>query len=93
VNAAYLYPEGPGRTMVISEFLVRPETIEREGFDPTEVVEFRDLIAKQDWTVCELAQRGVRSRFYEHGVYPRQEKYVYDFNQRYLDARDAVRPV
>jgi glycine betaine catabolism A len=93
VNAVYLYPEGPGRTMVISEFLFRPQTIECEGFDPTEVVEFRDLIAKQDWTVCELAQRGVRSRFYEHGVYPRQEKYVYDFNQRYLNARDAVRPV
>jgi len=45
--------------------------------------EFRDLIAKQDWTVCELAQRGVRSRFYEHGVYPRHEKYLYGFNQRY----------
>jgi Rieske 2Fe-2S family protein len=93
VNAVYLYPDGPERTLVTSEFLFRPETIESDGFDPSEVVAFRDLIAKQDWTVCELAQRGIRSRFYEHGVYPRHEKYLYDFNQRYLDARDAVRPV
>jgi Rieske 2Fe-2S family protein len=90
VNAVYLYPDGPGRTQVISEFLFRPETIERDGFDPSEVVEFRDLIATQDWTVCELAQRGVRSRFYEHGVYPRQEKYLYGFNQRYLAARGPL---
>jgi Rieske 2Fe-2S family protein len=88
----YLYPEGPERTVVISEFLFRQERIERAGFDPSEVVEFRDLVAKQDWTVCELAQRGVRSRFYEHGVYPRQEKYLYGFNQRYLDARGGVDP-
>jgi hypothetical protein len=74
---------------VVSEFLFRPETIEADGFDPSEVVDFRDLVATQDWTVCELAQRGVRSRFYEHGVYPRHEKYLYAFNQRYLDARDA----
>jgi Rieske 2Fe-2S family protein len=90
VNAVYLYPEGPGRTQVVSEFLFRPETIEADGFDPSEVVQFRDLVATQDWTVCELAQRGVRSRFYEHGVYPRHEKYLYGFNQRYLDARDAA---
>lgn len=93
VNAVYLYPDGPGRTVAVSEFLFRPETIGSDGFDPSEVVDFRDLVAKQDWTVCELAQRGVRSRFYTHGVYPRHEKYLYGFNQRYLDARGAVDPV
>ena len=92
VNAVYLYPHGPGRTHVISEFLFRPETIERNGFDPSEVVEFRDLVATQDWRVCELAQRGVRSRSYRHGVYPRQEKYLYGFNQRYLAARGSMDP-
>jgi Rieske 2Fe-2S family protein len=88
VNAVTIYPEGPQRTTVMSEFLFRPEAIGADGFDPSEVVDFRDLIAKQDWVVCELAQRGVRSRFYEHGVYPRQEKYLHAFNERYLQARD-----
>ncbi|HYF12089.1 MAG TPA: aromatic ring-hydroxylating dioxygenase subunit alpha [Actinomycetota bacterium] len=90
VNAVYLYPEGPERTTVVSEFLFRLETIERDRFDPSEVVDFRDLVATQDWTVCELAQRGVRSRFYQHGVYPRQEKYLHSFNQRYLAARGPL---
>jgi glycine betaine catabolism A len=89
VNAVTIYPEGPERTIVVSEFLFRPETIAADGFDPSEVVDFRDLVAKQDWVVCELAQRGVRSRFYTSGVYPRQEKYLHEFNQRYLRARDG----
>lgn len=89
VNAVTIYPEGPERTTVVSEFLFRPETIAAEGFDPSEVVDFRDLVAKQDWAVCELAQRGVRSRFYMHGVYPLQEKYLHAFNERYLRARDG----
>ena len=87
VNAVTLYPDGPERTIVVSEFLVRPETI-AAGLDMSDVVDFRDLVAKQDWVVCELAQRGVRSRFYDHGVYPRQEKYLHAFNQRYREMRD-----
>jgi Rieske 2Fe-2S family protein len=83
-----LWPVSVDRTIVVSEFLFRPETIDAPGFDPSEVVDFRDLVAGQDWVVCELAQRGVRSRFYEHGVYPRQEKYLHAFNQAYLAARD-----
>jgi Rieske 2Fe-2S family protein len=89
VNAVTILPVGPERTTVVSEFLFRPETVAEEGFDPSEVVDFRDLVAKQDWVVCELAQRGVRSRFYAHGVYPRQERYLHEFNQRYLGARDG----
>jgi phenylpropionate dioxygenase-like ring-hydroxylating dioxygenase large terminal subunit len=89
VNAVTIFPEGPERSTVVSEFLFDPETIAADGFDPSEVVDFRDLVAKQDWVVCELAQRGVRSRFYTNGVYPRQEKYLHEFNERYLRARDA----
>jgi hypothetical protein len=50
---------------------------------------FRDLVARQDWDVCERAQRGVRSRFYEHGVYPRQERWIAAMNQRYREAMRA----
>jgi hypothetical protein len=32
----------------------------------------------------------VSSRFYEHGLYPRQEKWIAAFNQRYLDARGPL---
>jgi len=87
VNAVTIHPVAPDLTRVVSEFLFTAETVADEGFDPTDVVEFRDLVARQDWHVCELAQRGVRSRYYTAGIYPRQEKWIAAVNQRYLDAR------
>ena len=78
-----LDPRGPGRTTVTSEFLFRPEAIAGPGFDPEPVVEFWDLVSRQDWAVCERAQRGVGSRAYTSGVYPRNDRLVFDFNERW----------
>ncbi len=89
VNAVRIHPAGPERTIVKSVFLFRTETIAADGFDPSEVVDFRDMVAKQDWAVCELAQRGVRSRFFEGGIYPRQERAIAELNARYLAQRDG----
>ncbi len=88
VNAVTIHPAGPERTIVRSSFLFRPETMAADGFDPSEVVDFRDLVARQDWVVCELAQRGVRSRFFEGGIYPRQERGIAELNARYLARRE-----
>jgi glycine betaine catabolism A len=90
VNAVTVFPDGPQRSRVVSEYLFRPETIASDGFDPSEVVDFRHLVAQQDWLVCERAQQGVTSRFYRHGVYPRQERAIVAFNRRYLELRGPV---
>jgi glycine betaine catabolism A len=76
-------PKGPGHTTVVSEYLFRPETIASPDFAPEPVVEFWDLISKQDWAVCERAQTGVGSRAYRAGVYPRQDRFLYAFNEHY----------
>lgn len=76
-------PHGPDRTTVTSEFLFRPEAIAAPGFDPTPTVELWDLISRQDWTVCERAQLGVSSRGFTGGVYPRKDRLLFDFNQRW----------
>jgi Rieske 2Fe-2S family protein len=89
VNAVRIEPLGPERTRVESEFLFAPQTF-GPGFDPSEVVGFRDLVARQDWEVCELAQRGVRSRFYTAGLYPRQERWIAMCNRTYLEARGPL---
>ena len=91
VNAVTIHPAGPERTIVRSTFLFRPETIAAVGFDPSEVVDFRDMVARQDWRVCELAQRGLRSRFFDSGIYPRQERALAMLNERYLAQRDGIR--
>ena len=79
----------PERTRIISEFLFEEATIRKGGFDPSEVVELWDLVGRQDWEVCERTQRGVRSRAYRTGVYPPKDRFVYEFNQRYLRERGA----
>ncbi|HEY8198571.1 MAG TPA: aromatic ring-hydroxylating dioxygenase subunit alpha [Candidatus Limnocylindrales bacterium] len=83
VMAYLLYPRGPGHTTVISEFYFRPETIEAPGFTPDSVVELWDIVSRQDWTVCERVQIGIGSRAYTSGVYPRKDRLVFDFNERW----------
>jgi len=86
VMAYLVYPRGPGRTTVLSEFYFRPEALAMSGFDPSPTVELWDLISRQDWAVCERAQKGVASRSYRSGVYPRKDRLLFDFNQRWRRA-------
>ena len=87
VMAYTLYPRSPSHTTVVSDYLYRVETIEEESFDPNDMVEFLDLVSRQDWDVCERAQRGVRSRFFTRGVYPPQDALLHRFAERYLASR------
>lgn len=92
VNAVTVFPLGPTRSHVVSEYLFHPDTIAAEGFDPSDVVDFRHLVAQQDWLVCERAQRGVGSRFYVNGHYPRQERGIVAFNRLYETVRGPAPP-
>jgi Rieske 2Fe-2S family protein len=83
VMAYLVYPNGPGRTTVLSEFYFRPEAMAMPGFDPSPTVDLWDLISRQDWAVCERAQLGVSSRAYRSGVYPRKDRLLFDFNERW----------
>jgi Rieske 2Fe-2S family protein len=86
-----LYPRGPEHTTVVSEYLFRPETIASPGFDCSDMVEFLDLVSVQDWELCERAQRGLRSRSFERGVYPPPDSLLHAFAQRYLAERGTAR--
>ena len=78
------FPKGPSHTQVVSEYLFRPEVIaDPDAFKPEPVVELWDLISKQDWEVCARAQTGVGSRAFSTGIYPRQDRFLYWFNEEY----------
>lgn len=85
-----LYPRGPGHTTIVSEYLYRPETIAEPGFDPSDMVEFLDLVSVQDWAVCERAQRGVASKGFVQGVYPPQDALLHRFAEQYLRTRGPL---
>jgi Rieske 2Fe-2S family protein len=81
----------PERTTIVSEFLFEQKTIEKDDFDPGDIVDFWDLVGRQDWAVCERVQKGVRSRAYQSGIYPPNDQFALEFNQRYLQERDIPR--
>ena len=83
-----MQPRGPEHTTIITDYLFRPEAIAEPGFDPRETVEFAELVARQDYVICERAQQGVRSRAFTHGIYAEKDELPYKFNQAYLAARD-----
>ena len=84
--ATRILPRGPEHTTMVTDYLFRPEVIAAPGFDPGDVVEFSELVAHQDYTICERAQQGVRSRAFTHGVYAEKDELPYLFNERYRAA-------
>ena len=81
---------GPMKTLPGRD-LFRPEAIADPGFDPSEVVEFVELVAHQDYVVCERVQRGVRSRAFTHGILAEKDSLLDAFNERYLAERGPAR--
>ena len=79
-----LWPRSAERTDIICEFLFHPEEMAKKDFDPTDAVEFWDLVNKQDWGICESVQRGMASRRFDTGYYAPMEDYS-------LDIRNYVR--
>lgn len=90
VTYEILWPTAPDLTRVEYGFLFDPEEAAKPGFDPDDIIEFRDRIVRQDLRVCEVAQQGARSRGYGQGVLPPQDDLVYEFERQYLRERDGA---
>jgi glycine betaine catabolism A len=80
-----LIPVAPDRTTVICQLLFEPDTMARPDFDPSDAVAFWDLTNTQDWHVCELQQRGTKSRSWVSGRYSNQGASVHAFDQMVAD--------
>jgi len=83
VVAFTLWPVDAGRTRIDCDFLFHPDEMARPGFDPSDAVEFWDLVNRQDWRICESVQRGMSSRVFDHGYYAPMEDLSLDI-RRYL---------
>lgn len=72
-TAFTLWPQGTDRTKVICDFLFHPEEIAKPGFDPTDAVDFWDVVNRQDWEICKRVQQGMGSRVHKSGYYAPME--------------------
>ena len=85
-----LWPQSVEHTEVTCEWFFEPRTIAKPDFDPSDAVDFWDQVNREDWRVCELAQKGVRNRGYVAGRYSTDEGDVHAFDsmvaRRYMEA-------
>ncbi|HZP89981.1 MAG TPA: aromatic ring-hydroxylating dioxygenase subunit alpha [Actinomycetota bacterium] len=86
VAAFTLWPLGPGRTVIHCDFLFHPSEMAKPSFDPSDAVEFWDLVNRQDWRICESVQRGMSSQVYAFGYYAPMEDLSLDI-RRYVGER------
>lgn len=92
VAAFALWPQGPERTRIVCDFLFDPAEMKKPDFDPSDAVEFWDLVNRQDWSICERVQSGMHSRAFQFGYYAPMEDASLDI-RRYIAARlgpDAI---
>ena len=87
-----LEPIDAGHTRVVCDWLFEEDTIALPDFDPSEPIEFWDVTNRQDWHVCELQQRGTRSRSWTAGRYSNNEPSVQAFDLM-VAARYAGEPI
>jgi Rieske 2Fe-2S family protein len=80
-----LTPLGAERTRVVCEWYFHPDVAGAEDFDPSDAVEFWDLVNRQDWGLCEGVQRGSRSRGYRPGPYQDSETCVHFFDRWWVE--------
>jgi Rieske 2Fe-2S family protein len=83
VIVSSLWPNGPAETTVAMEYLFAADTVADPAFDPSEIVDFSELVGKQDYDVSERVQRGVSSRYFDHGFLAPQDHLIVDFLATY----------
>ena len=88
--ATRIDPVAPDATRVTSEWLFAPRTLESAGYDPEDGISLWDATNREDWHVCELAQRGVASRAYVPGPYATRESLLAAFDREYLSSLGDV---
>ncbi len=86
VAAFILQPRGAERTDITCHFLFETHEMNKSGFDPSDAVDFWDLVNRQDWAICESVQNGIRSRVHGHGFFAPMEDWNLDI-RRYVTER------
>jgi glycine betaine catabolism A len=78
-----MWPKSAAETTVVTEYLFAADTIAADGFDPSEIVDFSELVGRQDYDVCSRVQQGVSSRYFDHGVLAPHDHLITEFISTY----------
>ena len=81
VRSVRISPRGPEDLELTIDWLLPPAVIESYGEHLEQTLALGRLVVEQDGAVCELNQRGLRSRGHRHGVLMPQEYEVWAFHE------------
>ncbi len=81
-----LHADAPRGTTIDCHFLFETHEMEKADFDPSDAIEFWDLVNLQDWEICERVQQGMSSRMHEHGYCAPMEDLTLDI-RKYVSER------
>jgi Rieske 2Fe-2S family protein len=79
-----IWPLDAGRTRVVCDFLFHPQEMAKTNFDPSDAVDFWDLVNRQDWEICKRVQQGTSSRMHGFGYYAPMEDLSLDIRNYVL---------
>jgi Rieske 2Fe-2S family protein len=58
----------------------------KPDFEPRDVVDFWDLVNRQDWNICAIVQSGISARVHEAGMLSPMEDWNLDI-RKYVSGR------
>ena len=85
VAAFLLQPRGPALTHITCRFLFAEDAMTEADFDPSDAVDFWDVVNRQDWAVCEAVQRGMAARVFDYGALSPLEDWSLDVRRYVMD--------
>ena len=81
-----LKARGADSTSIDCHFLFEPFEMSKSDFDPSDAVDFWHLVNRQDWSICERVQQGMRARVHDMGMFSPMEDWNLDI-RRYVSER------
>ena len=81
-----LHAQGADKTIIDCHFLFETHEINKLDFDPSDAVDFWHLVNRQDWSICEVVQKGMHARVHDRGVFSPMEDWNLDI-RRYVTDR------
>ena len=80
----HIWPRDALSCYIESEWFFNTEQMNAPDFDPSDAIQFWDLTNRQDWALCENAQRGLQSSAHRQGRYHGGEDCTHRFARWYI---------
>ncbi|MEM9208710.1 MAG: aromatic ring-hydroxylating dioxygenase subunit alpha [Pseudomonadota bacterium] len=80
----HIWPRGPESVFIETEWFCAPEQTAAADFDISDAEDFWDTTNRQDWSLCENALLGLKSRHHRPGRYHPGEDCSHRFDRWYV---------